>query len=271
MYNLYLLKSTLDKRVYIGITKYPKIRYKAHLKYSIKKGHFNGNWINSTINKGGQIIMDVILTNLSKNKAVLLETELIKLFRSLNIEITNTASGGIGFSHKGIPHSEEHKRNLALSQPHKVRIPKEDLFELYINQKLSKKEIGKIYNCGATTIDRRLVEYNIPMRTTKNYKVSYKLNREEILNLYLIEKLSMLEIANRFNIGINGIRTFLNREGIEIDSGRKTPRKPNSEVLLKLNELYNSGLKQRDIAKNMGFSEGHISYLLNRYVSPNFF
>ena len=130
MYNLYFLKSNLDNRIYIGITKYPKNRHKAHLKYSTKKGHFNGNWIRSTIERGGEINMDVVLQNLSKERAIKLEIGLIKMFRSLNIDITNTAQGGLGFDHTGIPHSEQHKKNIELTQPHKVRIPKDILYEL---------------------------------------------------------------------------------------------------------------------------------------------
>jgi predicted GIY-YIG superfamily endonuclease len=266
MYNLYYLKSNLDNRIYIGITKYPEKRHKDHLRYSIRESHYNGNWIRKTLEKGGSIDMVVLCKDLSSNAAVEMEKKMISLFRKLKIDITNTADGGLGFNHKGIPHSEQHKRNIELSQPHKVRIPKEELIELYLNQKLSKKSIGKIYNCGTTTIDRRLNEYKIPIRTTANYKVSYQLDRNEIISLYVDEKLSMLEIANRKNIGINGIRTLLNREGIKIDSDRRTPRKPDINVLNKVKELYESGMKQKDIAKIMNFCDGYISYLLKRHI-----
>ena len=48
MYNLYYLKSNLDNRIYIGITKYPEKRHKDHLRYSIRESHYNGNWIRKT-------------------------------------------------------------------------------------------------------------------------------------------------------------------------------------------------------------------------------
>jgi predicted GIY-YIG superfamily endonuclease len=267
MYNLYYLKSTLDDKIYVGITNNPDRRYYEHIHYTVEKNHYNGNWIRKTLKNGGEIKMEVVLSNLTKKAAIQLEIRLIEMLKKLTPKyITNTAQGGYGFNHKGIPHSEEHKKALEKAQPHKVRIPKDILYDLYVNKKLSKKKIGKIYNCGPTTIDRRLIEYGIQARTTINYKASYKLDKEEILNLYLNEKLSMLEIANINNIGINGIRTFMNREGIKIDSNRKTPKKPNMEVLKQLKELYNSGIKQKEIAKIMNFCEGHISYLLNRYI-----
>ena len=91
-----------------------------------------------------------------------LEIKLIEMLKKLTPKyITNTAQGGYGFNHKGIPHSEEHKKALEQAQPHKVRLPKDELLDLYVNKKLSKKKIGKIYGCGTTTIDRRLKEYNI--------------------------------------------------------------------------------------------------------------
>ena len=196
MYNLYLLKSNLDSRIYIGITKYPEKRYKDHLRYSVRENHYNGNWIRSILNRGGELKMDVIVTGLTTEKAIFLEKSMIKLFRNLKIEVTNTADGGLGFNHRGIPHSEEHRKNIEKSQPHKVRIPKEDLYDLYHIKKLSKKSISKIYGCGITTIDRRLKEYNIDIRVTKNYKVSYKIDKENILNLYLNYNKTISEIAN---------------------------------------------------------------------------
>lgn len=191
MYNLYYLKSNLDQRIYIGISKNPKQRYNNHLNYTIKKSHFNGNWIRKTLERGGNIEMIIIKSGLSMNLAINLEIEFIKMLRNMKVIITNTADGGLGFNHKGIPHSEEHKRALEKAQPHKVRIPKDELYNLYINKKLSKKSIADIYKCGTSTIDRRLKEYKIKIRTTKNYKVSKKLNIDNIIDMYLNKKMSI--------------------------------------------------------------------------------
>ena len=67
MYNLYYLKSNLDNRIYIGITKYPEKRHKDHLRYSIRESHYNGNWIRKTLEKGWSIDMVVLCKNLSSN------------------------------------------------------------------------------------------------------------------------------------------------------------------------------------------------------------
>ena len=71
----------------------------------------------------------------------------------------------------------------------KIKIPKEELNELYINQKKSTTEIAEIYNCNWGTILKRLKEYNIPIRKRKEsiciargYHKSIKLN-ERILQI----------------------------------------------------------------------------------------
>ena len=216
MYNLYYLTSTIDDRIYIGITNNPDRRYYEHINYTIEKNHYNGNWIKKTLKKGGEIKMTIDLSGLSKKVAIQLEIKLISLFKKITPKkVTNIAQGGLGFNHKGIPHSEDHKRSLEAAQPHKVRIPKDVLYDLYVNQKLSKKKIADIYGCGATTIDRRLIEYNIKIRRTPNYKISYKLNKEEILDMYLNKRMSMLEISKKLEIGSSGIRSLLQREGID--------------------------------------------------------
>lgn len=48
----------------------------------------------------------------------------------------------------------------------KLKIPKEILFDLYMNQKKSCSEIGKIYERDAQTVHNWLVKWEIPRRTT---------------------------------------------------------------------------------------------------------
>ena len=216
MYNLYFLTSTLDDKIYVGISNNPEKRYQQHLTYTIEKKHYNANWIRSTLSKGGEIKMTVAVKNMDKSTAIQLEIKLIEFFKKLDPKrITNTAQGGLGFNHKGIPHSEEHKKSIEMAQPHKVRIPKEVMYDLYVNQGLSKQKIGKIYGCGPTTIDRRLIEYGIPPRTTPNYKISYKLDKERVLDMFLNQRMTILKIAEYFNVGASGIRYLLQREGVD--------------------------------------------------------
>lgn len=270
MYNLYYLKSNLDDKFYIGITKYPSNRYKAHLRYSIKESHYNGNWIRKTLQNGGEIEMNIILSNLNKETAILLEKTMISLLKRLGVKITNTADGGLGFNHKGIPHSEEHKKAIERGQPHKVRIPKEVMYDLYVNKKLSKKKIAKLYNCGMTTIDRRLKEYNIQPRTTPNYKVSYKLDKKDILDLYLNKKITLSKIAKKYNIGVSGIRLILEKENIKTGLNKITnrvyKRKYDPNIILKIKEMSMQGKTIREICDELNLNKNKVSYIKFRYL-----
>jgi predicted GIY-YIG superfamily endonuclease len=267
MYYLYYLKSTLDDKFYIGVTNNPNRRYYEHINYTVKKNHYNGNWIKKTLTKGGEIKMGIALSNLSKEEAIELEIEMISLFKKLDPKnITNTADGGLGFNHKGIPQSEEHKKSLEKSQPHKVRIPKETLYDLYINQKLSKKKIGEIYGCGATTIDRRLIEYNIKPRTTPNYKISHKINKEEVLDMFLKKRMSILKISEHFNVGFSGIRYLLQREGVDTSLNKNKLKFDKDELKNRYLNLINKNINKMEIyeilSEEFNLSSSYISKLL---------
>ena len=272
MYKLYYLTSTIDDRFYIGITNNPKRRYYEHVNYTIEKTYFNGNWIRKTLSSGGELKMKVIVENLSKKLACDLETKLVAFFKKVSPDkITNTADGGMGFNHKGIPHSVEHKRALEQAQPHKVRIPKEVLYDLYVNQKLSKKEIGKIYECGATTIDRRLIEYDIPIRKTTNYKVSYKLDKNEVVDMFLNQKKSILEISKILGVGQSGVRYLLQREKIDTMYNRHTKKVDLDFLFLRFHELKKSGMKKMKIydklSSETGLSSGYLSRI--KFIDNN--
>jgi len=214
-YNLYMLESSIDTKIYVGITSNIESRYKQHIKYGRKHKYYKQNWINSVLNKGGDITMTILFSKLNKEQAVLLEIYTIDLCRKMNFHITNTAKGGLGFDHTGVPHSEEHKRNLEKAQPHKIRIPKDVLYDLYINQKLSKKKIGIIYNCGTTSIHRRLLEYKIPIRETKNYKLSSKTDQTKVVDLYKNTDMHYEDISKELNISVGVVRTILKKNNIQ--------------------------------------------------------
>lgn len=221
MFSLYLLTSNIDDNCYIGITNNIKRRYEQHIKYCKNKRYYNARWINKVIDNNGQIDMKIISDNLSENEAIYYEKLFIKIYKGIGIKLTNISEGGKGFSHKGVPHSEQHKKNLEKAQPHKIRIPKDILYDLYINKELTKDSIGEMYNCGPNAIHRRLEEYGIPIRTTKNYKISYTLDKDEIFRLYFDEDMTMNQISIKLGIHNNVIRDFLIRNGVKTKRKRK--------------------------------------------------
>ena len=46
-----------------------------------------------------------------------------------------------------------------------INIQKQDLIYYYITKKLSSYQIGEIYNCGQSTIMRKMIKHDIPRRT----------------------------------------------------------------------------------------------------------
>lgn len=47
----------------------------------------------------------------------------------------------------------------------------EKMYDLYINQRLSKKDLGQLFNCDPCVIDRVLTELNIPIRNNSESKL----------------------------------------------------------------------------------------------------
>jgi hypothetical protein len=208
--------------------------------------------------------MNIALSDLTKESAIQLEIKMIELLKRITPDkITNTAQGGMGFNHKGVPHSEEHKKALEQAQPHKVRLPKDELYDLYVNKKLSKKSIGDIYGCGTTTIDRRLKEYNISIRETPNYKISYKLNKIEIINMFINENMTLSEISEKLGIGMSGIRYLLQRESIDTGLNRFTNRFDFDKIKIRYFELIKMKIRKMKIyeilSNEFGASVGYIS------------
>ena len=264
MYTLYYLNSTSDDKIYIGITNNPDRRYYEHINYTVEKKYYNGNWIRKTLSNGGNIIMNIVVNNLKKKTAIELEIKMIELIKRISPDkITNTAQGGLGFNHKGIPHSESHKKSLEKAQPHKVRIPKDILYDLYVNQKLSKKKIGNMYCCGATTIDRRLVEYKIPIRKTTNYKVSYKLDKELVIKMFVEKNMTICDIAQEFGVGHSGIRSLLQREKLDTGLNKFSNKTNIDSIYRRFNQLVESGMKRMKIYETLsietGLSKGYLS------------
>ena len=50
------------------------------------------------------------------------------------------------------------------SKNQKININKDTLFDLYINQKMTSKEIAEIFGCTSKSIRNYLAKYEIPIR-----------------------------------------------------------------------------------------------------------
>lgn len=88
------------------------------------------------------------------------------------------------------------KISKSLKGNYKIRIPKDKLRYLYLDRRLSSKQIAKEFNCSKITILRQLHQYNIPVRKAK-IKIDIPQNRLE--HLYINKRLSIYKIAEIFN------------------------------------------------------------------------
>lgn len=76
-----------------------------------------------------------------------------------------------------------------------VNISESELKELYLNEKLSTREVAKKLGVGQTTVRRKMKEYNIPARTEKESRQteSFRKRREELAERYKKEYTKVYE------------------------------------------------------------------------------
>lgn len=93
------------------------------------------------------------------------------------------------------------------------------LRELYLDKRLSAREIGDKYGVAKTTIYNYLREYNIPRRDRKEARETATEpepwhDKEKLERLYWDKQLDMYEIAERFDIGENTVRYWMEKHDI---------------------------------------------------------
>lgn len=128
-----------------------------------------------------------------------------------------------------------------------VRIPKDYLSNLYTNQQLSIRKIARYYNCGATTIQRRLHKYNIQPRQSMSIKLKIPKNR--IKFLYERQGESAGKIAQTYSCSAKTIINRLKEHDVKIrdfsDAHVKYPKKDFSGSLIE--KAYMIGFRLGDL------------------------
>lgn len=95
-----------------------------------------------------------------------------------------------------------------------MKVSRNELVELYLNQKLSISQIAKKLGYGNTFIQKHLVLHNIPRRGSGEHHIKH-INVEEIINLYKTG-LSAKAISIRFGVSEPTILDRLKNAGIEV-------------------------------------------------------
>jgi len=144
----------------------------------------------------------------------------------------------------------------------KIKIPKEELIELYKKKKLVPSKIAKVFDCKMTTILNRLREYKIKVRPSNGNFV--KIAKEELIELYIKQGLTTFEISEKYNCCQATIWKRLKRFGIKVRPPRSpNPYVPDKETLL---ELYvKKRLSSWELEKLHGFSRSTVHRKLRAY------
>lgn len=82
---------------------------------------------------------------------------------------------------------------------------KEELYNLYIEQRLSIKEIAKIYNTTSNAVEHWIQRNNIYKKQIE------KIDEIELINLFKIQNKSVKEIAQLLDIAENKVRYYLSK------------------------------------------------------------
>lgn len=143
----------------------------------------------------------------------------------------------------------------------KINISRERLLKLY-KEGASLEKIAKIYGCSITTIMGRLRKYGFSLKRSSGKRIIIK--KRELENLYLGQKLSTYEIAEKFGCCQATIWKRLKKFGIR---GRKS-YELKSKVPSK-KELIDFYVKNRlstwEIQKRYGFSRSTVHRKLREH------
>lgn len=113
----------------------------------------------------------------------------------------------------------------------KLHISKEELVELYINQKMSINTISKKYNCDFRTIKKRLEEYNIPTRSRR--EATKKYIDPNLIMEKINEGMFVYQVAEFFGVNRKTITKNLIEAGIDVtqlESHQKLMEENNSRT-----------------------------------------
>lgn len=137
------------------------------------------------------------------------------------------------------------------------------LYNLYIRQKKSATQIGKILNCDRTTALYYLHKYNISTRPTGSQPLN--LGQDLLYNLYIRQGKGTCEIGKKLNCGKTTVLSSLHKYGIPI-------RPPTKKLNFSRSLLHNLYIKQmrstRQVGKVLNCTQFTVLRYLRKYNIP---
>ncbi len=143
-------------------------------------------------------------------------------------------------------------------------LDREELKKLYVEQRLSLAKIGQIYNCDAGVILRNMREFVIPSRTLSEATTKIPVTKDQLIQWYWKEKLSMFDIANKLRCTHSAIVYKFQKLGIKSrgNLGLTPPVRLTKETL---EYFYNNGLSLKKIAKVLHRSRGGVERKFRKF------
>jgi predicted DNA-binding protein YlxM (UPF0122 family) len=93
------------------------------------------------------------------------------------------------------------------SRETKFNITREELVELFSVNDMSVAKIAEIYNVSASLVKVRIKQYNIVR--SENPHTPFNLSKENLIQLYVKDRLSVSQIADKLGVTRNVILTKL--------------------------------------------------------------
>lgn len=151
-----------------------------------------------------------------------------------------------------------------LASENKLRliIPKEEVKDLFLNKKLSINKLTKYYNCSNSTIRDCLFRYNITKRIANWKKID--INKNDLMDLYLKQKLTTYEIAEEYGCCPATIRKKLVKFNIKRRKNHELYSKIPSKKLL-VNLYLKKSLSTWEIEKRYGYCRSTVHRKLRKY------
>lgn len=171
------------------------------------------------------------------------------------------------------PQPHPTKPMVKSNKGNKMRISKEELYDLYWNQELTLLEIAKRVGCGRETIRHYMVKYGIPRRSPQG-----PISKETLQRLYFKEKMSLAQIAEKLGTSITRVFNWMEHYGLkrrDVSSATRLnpPKPPNKlEGLVSKEELkelyYDKKLSLAQIANKLHCSLSTVYRRMEYYGFP---
>jgi group I intron endonuclease len=247
---------------------------------ALNGGYFTNKHLQRSWDKYGadNFVLSILFDNLSVSQLDDYEQMAI-LLRDLpdHSKGYNDTCGGHGS--RGYKHNDETRKKMSdilLNKFGGIKPCYDELYDLYINKKLTIPVIGDMFNVANGTMSVWLHEYNIPVRTTGESLLirsgGVKPSKEELYNNYCVDYLTTYEIADKYGVGDGTISVWLKEYGIEARTISESKLLKNGGVKPSYDELYHDYcvdcLTTIEIGRKYGVSDNAIVNYLNEYNIP---